>query len=76
MRQPRGITLMTVLIFLARPVATFLATAFTSFDAREKLMLGWAGLRGATPIWLATCVPAFPPCSAGDAGWSVIPVNS
>lgn len=49
-----GVALSLVLIFLARPVAAFLSTALTSFNWREKLMLGWAGLRGATPIWLAT----------------------
>lgn len=43
-----------VLIFLARPVAALAATALTDFDIRERLMLGWAGLRGAIPIWLAT----------------------
>jgi cell volume regulation protein A len=50
----KGIALSAVLILLARPVATFLATIFTQFNLRERLMLGWAGLRGATPIWLAT----------------------
>jgi cell volume regulation protein A len=50
----KGIALSAVLILLARPVATFLATMLTSFNIRERLMLGWAGLRGATPIWLAT----------------------
>jgi cell volume regulation protein A len=50
----KGIALSAVLILVARPIATFLATILTSFNARERLMLGWAGLRGATPIWLAT----------------------
>ena len=50
----KGIALSAVLIFLARPVAAFAATALAPLDARERLMLGWAGLRGATPIWLAT----------------------
>ncbi|HEX8753422.1 MAG TPA: potassium/proton antiporter [Solirubrobacterales bacterium] len=50
----KGIALSAVLICLARPLATFAATAFASLNARERLMLGWAGLRGATPIWLAT----------------------
>ena len=49
-----GLALSAVLIFLARPVAAFLSTALAPFNSREKLMLGWAGLRGATPIWLAT----------------------
>jgi cell volume regulation protein A len=39
---------------LARPAATFLATIGTSFGVGERLVLGWAGLRGAVPIVLAT----------------------
>ncbi len=49
-----GLALSAALILVARPVATFLATAFAPLNVREKAMLGWAGLRGATPIWLAT----------------------
>jgi cell volume regulation protein A len=59
----KGLALSAVLILVARPVATFLATAFTPLNVREKAMLGWAGLRGATPIWLATF-----PVVAGIAG--------
>jgi potassium/hydrogen antiporter len=50
----KGLALSAVLILLARPIATALATALAPLNARERLMLGWAGLRGATPIWLAT----------------------
>jgi cell volume regulation protein A len=50
----KGLALSAVLILLARPVAAFLATAFARLNLKERLMLGWAGLRGATPIWLAT----------------------
>jgi cell volume regulation protein A len=50
----KGLALSAALIFVARPVAAFLATALAPLNARERLMLGWAGLRGATPIWLAT----------------------
>lgn len=49
-----GITLALVLIFVARPIATLIATATSSFTAAERAMLSWAGLRGAVPIWLAT----------------------
>jgi cell volume regulation protein A len=50
----KGLALSAALIVVARPVAAFVATALTSLNVRERLMLGWAGLRGATPIWLAT----------------------
>jgi len=59
----KGLALSAVLILIARPIATFLATTFAPLNVREKAMLGWAGLRGATPIWLATF-----PVVAGIAG--------
>ncbi len=49
-----GLVLSAALIFVARPVATMVASAFSTFNLREKVMLSWAGLRGAIPIWLAT----------------------
>ena len=49
-----GLALSAVLILVARPLAAFVATAFSPLNLRERAMLGWAGLRGATPIWLAT----------------------
>ncbi len=60
----KGLALSAVLILLARPLATFVATALAPFNSRERLMLGWAGLRGATPIWLAT----FPVVAGIGAG--------
>ena len=50
----QGLALSAALMFVARPLAALTATAFGPFDLRERLMLGWAGLRGAVPIWLAT----------------------
>ncbi len=49
-----GLALSAVLILVARPLAAFVATLFAPLNFRERAMLGWAGLRGATPIWLAT----------------------
>jgi len=51
---PEGLALSGILIFVARPLAAVVATAAAPFEMRERLMLGWAGLRGAVPIWLAT----------------------
>jgi cell volume regulation protein A len=50
----KGLALSAVLILLARPVAAFVSTALAPLNVRERAMLGWAGLRGATPMWLAT----------------------
>jgi cell volume regulation protein A len=43
-----------VLVLVARPIAVWLATALEQFTAGERLILGWAGLRGAVPEVLAT----------------------
>jgi potassium/hydrogen antiporter len=50
----KGLLLSAVLILLARPLGIVLSTLPARFDARERAMLSWAGLRGAIPIWLAT----------------------
>ena len=49
-----GTILAFVVMFVARPVATFLATLPFRFSASERLVLGWAGMRGAVPVVLAT----------------------
>lgn len=49
-----GIIIAVVLIFVARPLGVFLSLMFSEFDFRDKLMISWVGLRGATPIVLAT----------------------
>ena len=43
-----------MLVFVARPVATFVSTALDRYTFGERLVLGWAGLRGAVPVVLAT----------------------
>jgi potassium/hydrogen antiporter len=67
----KGLALSAALIFVARPLATFAATAFTSFNFREKAMLGWAGLRGATPIWLAT-FPVVAGVRSGEQEFAIV----
>ena len=42
------------MVFVARPLATAVATLGSGFEWREKTFLGWAGLRGAVPVVLAT----------------------
>jgi potassium/hydrogen antiporter len=67
----KGLALSAVLIFVARPLATFLATTFTPMNVREKVMLGWAGLRGATPIWLAT-FPVVAGVRSGEEEFAIV----
>jgi cell volume regulation protein A len=51
---PEGTVLALVLVFVARPAGALLATAPFGFTMSERLVLGWAGLRGAVPVVLAT----------------------
>jgi potassium/hydrogen antiporter len=49
-----GIALTLLLVVVARPVAVWLSTFSSGYSQRERILLGWAGLRGAVPIVLAT----------------------
>jgi cell volume regulation protein A len=51
-----GLGLAFLLMLVARPAAVWASTALSSFTRRERALLGWAGLRGAVPIVLATFV--------------------
>ena len=49
-----GLLIAGVLIFVARPLAAVIAMSGFGFRLRESALVGWAGLRGAVPIVLAT----------------------
>jgi potassium/hydrogen antiporter len=67
----QSLALSAVLIVVARPLAAFLATALSPLDLRERAMLGWAGLRGATPIWLAT-FPVVAGVGSGEELFAIV----
>jgi potassium/hydrogen antiporter len=49
-----GTALALVLVLVARPAATFVSTTLDRFSGADRVVLGWAGLRGAVPVVLAT----------------------
>ena len=49
-----------VLMFVARPLSVMACLAPLKFDVREQLFIGWVGLRGAVPIFLAI-IPVISP---------------
>ena len=49
-----------ILMFIARPMAVFLCLLPFGFRPREHLYVGWVGLRGAVPIFLAI-IPVISP---------------
>jgi len=62
---PEGTAIAIVTAVIARPLAALLVAY--GFTAPERIMLGWAGLRGATPIVFATF-----PVTAGIANADTI----
>jgi len=49
-----GTAIALVTAVIARPLATLLVTVGQGFSVGEKIVLGWAGLRGAVPVVFAT----------------------
>ena len=49
-----GVVIGLLSVVVARPLAVFVATAFDRFTTAERVVVGWAGLRGAVPVVLAT----------------------
>jgi potassium/hydrogen antiporter len=62
--MPEGAAIAIVTAALARPLSAVVSTLGADFSVRERLMLGWAGLRGGTPIVFAT----FPVVAELDKG--------
>lgn len=50
----KGTLFALVVALVTRPLGAALATTFAPYSARERLLLGWAGPRGAVPVVLAT----------------------
>ncbi len=50
---PQALIAAAVLMFVARPLAVIPCLAPLGFSFREQLFVGWVGLRGAVPIFLA-----------------------
>lgn len=50
----KAVLLALVTALIARPVATTAATVGQGFARSERILLAWAGLRGAVPVVLAT----------------------
>jgi cell volume regulation protein A len=49
-----GLIVALFLMLVARPFSALVALLFSRFTLRERMMVGWVGLRGAAPIILAT----------------------
>jgi cell volume regulation protein A len=60
---PEGIALGLLIVLVARPLATMAATVRQGFSVAERVVLSWAGLRGAAPVVFATF-----PVAAGVPG--------
>lgn len=58
-----GLVIGAVLTFVARPLTVMACAVWFGRSRREQIFVGWAGLRGAVPIVLATI-----PLAAGVAG--------
>ena len=68
----KGLALSAVLILVARPARRLRRhRSSRSLNAARAAMLGWAGLRGATPIWLAT-FPVVAGIGSGQEEFAIV----
>jgi cell volume regulation protein A len=58
-----------VLIFIARPLSAFLCLKPFGFSWGEGAFIGWVGLRGGVPIYLAT-IPVIAGVPRGELGFA------
>lgn len=65
-----GLIVAAILVVLARPLAVLVIAGWARFSAAELTLVGWAGLRGAVPIVLAT----FPLTAGYDDGQVIFDV--
>ena len=57
---PSALVIAAVLMFVARPLAAIVCLTPLRFPLRHQLFIGWVGLRGAVPIFLAI-IPVISP---------------
>src|SRR4051794_40931032 len=65
-----GTVVALVAAAVARPLAVLVALPFGGYSVPDRLVLGWAGLRGAVPVVLAT----FPVIAGVDRGVDVFDI--
>jgi potassium/hydrogen antiporter len=66
-----GTVVALVAAAVARPLAVLIALPAGGFPVRERLVLGWAGLRGAVPVVLAT-FPIIDGVAQGERYFSIV----
>ncbi|MEH6545970.1 MAG: potassium/proton antiporter [Sneathiella sp.] len=68
---PMGLAVAAILMFLARPIATYACLIPFRMNFREQTFLGWVGLRGAVPIFLAI-IPVISPGPVDESFFNIV----
>ena len=68
---PLGLGVAVLLIFIARPLATTLSLTPFRIGWRQQAFVGWVGLRGAVPIFLAI-IPVISPGPLSSGFFDVV----